>query len=54
VQYPVGPTLLRKPLTYLGIGGKGGCREAYNEFEQEMALTNEVSLPLPNSEMPLA
>lgn len=51
--------LLRKPLTYLGFGGeqdmgKGGCRKALDEFEQEMSLTNEVSLPLPNSEMPLA
>lgn len=34
--------------------GKGGCRKALDEFEQEMSLTNEVSLPLPNSEMPLA
>lgn len=34
--------------------GKGGCREALDEFEQEMSLTNEVSLPLPNSKMPLA
>lgn len=34
--------------------GKGGCREALDELEQEMSLTNEASLPLPNSEMPLA
>lgn len=37
-QHPVGPTLLRKSLTYLGcVGrgqdtGKGGCREACDEF----------------------
>lgn len=34
--------------------GKGGCREALDELEQEMSLTNEASLPLPNSEMPPA
>lgn len=32
----------------------GGCREALDELEQEMSLTNEASFPLPNSEMPPA